>query len=86
MGKAEDKRAAIVAQQAAREAAEREARRLAGPATPARKPKNQLGRRWSSPRPSAQQTGGMTDGDAAPRLIARDCMPRGCACNIGPSS
>ena len=39
MGKAEDKRAAIVAQQAAREAAEREARRLAGPTTPTRKPR-----------------------------------------------
>jgi hypothetical protein len=37
MGKAEDKRAAIVAQQAAREAAELEVRRLNGPVTPARK-------------------------------------------------
>jgi hypothetical protein len=39
MGKAEDKRAAIVAAQAAREAAEKEARKLAGPATPQRKRK-----------------------------------------------
>ena len=37
MGKAEDKRAAIVAQQAAREAAEKEARQQAGTAAPARK-------------------------------------------------
>ena len=47
MGKAEDRRAAIVAQQAAREAAEREARKLAGPATPALKPRG----RWGAPRP-----------------------------------
>jgi len=39
MGKAEERRAAIVAQQAAREAAEREARRLAAPPAPARKPR-----------------------------------------------
>ena len=37
MGKAEDKRAAIVAAQAAREAAERAARAAAGPVTPPRK-------------------------------------------------
>lgn len=49
MGKAEDKRAAIVAQQAAREAAEREARRLAGPPTPARKPRTPWGRRGRPP-------------------------------------
>ena len=39
MGKADDRRAAIVAQQAAREAAEREARKLAGPPAPPRKPR-----------------------------------------------
>ena len=39
MGKAEDKRAEIIAKQAAREAVEREARRLAGPPTPPRKPR-----------------------------------------------
>ena len=37
MGKAEDKRAAIVAAQAAREAAERAARAAAGPVVPQRK-------------------------------------------------
>jgi hypothetical protein len=37
VGKAEDKRAAIVAAQAAREAAERAARAAAGPTTPLRK-------------------------------------------------
>jgi hypothetical protein len=37
MSKADEKRAAIVAQQAAREAAEREARRLAGTDKPAPK-------------------------------------------------
>jgi hypothetical protein len=52
MGKAEEKRAAIVAQQAAREAAEREARRLAGPSTPARKPRTPWGsRRGRPPKP-----------------------------------
>jgi len=44
MGKAEDKRAAIVAQQAAREAAEREQKRLNGPAETARKPRRSWGR------------------------------------------
>jgi len=39
MGKADERRAAIVAQQAAREEAEREARKLEGPVTPARKPR-----------------------------------------------
>lgn len=43
MGKAEDKRAEIVAKQAAREAAEREARKLAGPPTPPRKPRTPWG-------------------------------------------
>jgi hypothetical protein len=37
MGRAEEKRAAIVAQQAAREAADREARRAAGTEPPTRK-------------------------------------------------
>jgi hypothetical protein len=37
MGKAEEKRAAIVAAQAAREAAEMEQRKLAGPPKPGRK-------------------------------------------------
>lgn len=46
MGKSDDRRAAIVAAQAAREAAEREARRLSGDVTPGRKPKGT----WSRPR------------------------------------
>ena len=47
MGKAEDRRAAIVAAQAAREAQENEARKLAGPAKPARKPRTS----WLGGRP-----------------------------------
>ena len=43
MGKAEEKRAAIVAAQAAREAAEKAARALSGPATPARKRRTSWG-------------------------------------------
>jgi len=46
MGKAEEKRAAIVAAQAAREAANLEARRLAGDLKPARKSRTT----WSRPR------------------------------------
>ncbi len=51
MGKAEDKRAAIVAQQAAREAAEREARGTSA-STPARKPRSAwAARRGRPPKP-----------------------------------
>jgi hypothetical protein len=50
MGKAEDKRAAIVAQQAAREAAERQARGVTEP--PARKARtNWAARRGRPPKP-----------------------------------
>ena len=49
MGKAEDKRAAIVAKQAAREAAEKEHRRLNGPPEPARKPRSPWGRGGGRP-------------------------------------
>jgi len=56
MGKAEDKRAAIVAKQAAREAAEREQKRLADPAEPARRPRSAWGigrTRGRPPKPPA---------------------------------
>lgn len=43
MGKAEDKRAAIVAQQAAREALERQARAAAGPVVSPRKRRTSWG-------------------------------------------
>jgi len=49
MGKAEDKRAAILAGQAAREAAEKEARRLSGPPTPPRKPRTPWGKGGGRP-------------------------------------
>jgi hypothetical protein len=59
MGKAEDKRAAIVAQQAARELEQRDARRAAGTEPPARKtrlnwaasPPNRGPRRGRPPKP-----------------------------------
>ncbi len=55
MGKAEDKRAAIVAKQAAREAAEREQKRLTGPAEAPRRPRSPWGGgrpRGRPPKPS----------------------------------
>ena len=52
MGKAEDKRAAIVAAQAAREVLEREARRAAGTEQPARRRRTNWAATMSGPGPS----------------------------------
>ena len=79
VGKAEDKRAAIVAAQAAREAAERAARAALGPsAVPARKRRTNWAARRSRPRPRPPEAAGRVSRAAArlPVNLHANATPR----------